>query len=94
MALLQSLVTSGRIVDVALAALTLEVIALHWLRRRRGGGISIVLLLVNAGAGASLLLALRAALRDSGWLWIVVFLLSALVFHVADLGQRWESRSR
>jgi hypothetical protein len=45
--------------------------------------------LLNAGAGGSLALALRAALTDSGWQWVTVWLLCALFFHTADLLRRW-----
>ena len=47
-------------------------------------------LLVNIGAGGSLMLALRANLTGAGWTWVAFFLVAALVFHVSDLLVRWE----
>jgi hypothetical protein len=40
------------------------------------------------------MLALRAALTDAGWAWIAAPLVGALVFHAADLGQRWSRAGR
>ncbi len=91
MALLQSLIDSGRIVDLMLVVLAIELVAVQVYRRRTGGGIAFVPMLLNLGAGGSLMLALRAALIGSGPLWIAVFLLSSLVFHVADQAARWET---
>lgn len=89
MGLLQDLLTSGRIVDLMLGFVVLEIVALSLLRRRFGGGIPTLPLLVNIGAGASLMLALRAELTGSGWRWVAACLVAALVFHVWDLWLRW-----
>lgn len=43
----------------------------------------------NLLAGAFLLLALRCALTGAGWLWIALWLLAALLAHVADIVGRW-----
>lgn len=88
---LQQLVTSGRIVDIMLVVVVLEIGVIEVYRRRHGAGVTTLPLLVNIGAGASLMLALRAALAGSGWQWIAVFLVSALVFHVGDLLVRWQA---
>ena len=90
-ALLQSLIDSGRIVDLMLTVLAVELVVVQIYRRRAGGGIGFLPMLLNLGAGGSLMLALRAALISAGPLWIAVFLLSSLVFHVADQAARWES---
>ena len=89
MALLDSLIESGRIVDVMAAFVALEIVTLilYWYRRRRG--VPPVPLLLNIGAGGSLMLALRAALSDGGSGAIAAWLLAALLFHLADLAQRW-----
>jgi hypothetical protein len=91
MELLQDLLTSGRIVDLMLGFVVFEIVALSLLRRRFGGGISTLPLLVNIGAGASLMLALRAELTGSGWRWVAAWLVAALVCHVWDLWLRWRS---
>lgn len=86
---MQALIESGRIVDIVLAVLVLEVVLLAYWHRRTGRGIAALPAVLNAGAGGSLAMALRAALTDGGWQWITVWLLSALVFHTADLLRRW-----
>ena len=90
---LQNLVESGRIVDVMLVFIFLEIVVLSLIRQRRGGGIAAVPLIVNIGAGGSLMVALRFALAGDGWLAITVCLLAALVFHVADIRLRWQAPS-
>ena len=77
-----------------IAFVAIEAIALIIYRHRTGNGIPAGPLLVNIGAGGSLMLALRATLTDSGWQWIAAFLISALVFHVADLALRWQTQAR
>ena len=89
MALLESLIASGRIVDLMGAFILLEIVALMLYWRRTGRGVPPAPLLLNIGAGGSLMLALRAVLSGAGTPLVVLWLLSSLVFHVADLRQRW-----
>ena len=91
--MLHALITSGRIIDLMLIALIVEVTAIQAYRLRSGGGIALLPLLLNLGAGGSLMLALRALLTNANWLWVGMFLSSALLFHVADIVQRWERPS-
>ncbi len=93
MELLESLVASGRIVDLMLTVMAVEVLAVTIYRRMTGGGIAFVPLILNIGAGGSLMLALRATLTDAGIEMIAFWLLSSLVFHVADQAKRWNSPS-
>lgn len=86
---MQSLIESGRIVDIVLGVLVLEVFLLAFWHRRTGRGIAALPAILNASAGGSLALALRAALTGAGWHWITVWLLCALAFHSADLARRW-----
>ncbi len=88
---LESVILSGRIVDLMLVFIALEIVLFAWLRRHRRGAFGLPALLVNIGAGASLMLALRASLTQSDWHWIAVFLVAALVFHLADVAGRWRS---
>ncbi len=90
MKLLEELITTGRIVDIMVLFIVIEVALILLVRRLRGGAIAPLPLLTNIGAGGSLMLALRADLTGAGWTWVAVFLVSALVFHVADLAIRWE----
>jgi hypothetical protein len=88
-ALVQWLIESGRIVDVALAVIAVEVVALATLRRALGRGPSVAAILWNAAAGASMLLALRAGLTGAGWTWTAGFFALALATHVVDVSLRW-----
>lgn len=83
------LIESGGIIDLMLLFVLIEVGALMLYWRRTGHGIAPISLLLNVGAGTSLMLALRAALTGSPWQWLAVWLVSSLVFHVADLAGRW-----
>ena len=91
MASLETLILSGRIVDIMIVFIVLEIVFVEVVRRKHGRGVATLPLLVNIGAGGSLMLALRAALVGSGWPWVATFLVSSLVFHVADLRIRWGS---
>lgn len=84
------LIASGRIADVILAFMVLEAAVLYAYRRRTGRGIASVDLAINLLAGASLLLALRAALVGAAWPWIAACVVAALLTHLADLGRRWQ----
>lgn len=91
MATLETLILSGRIVDIMIFFIVLEIVFVEVVRRRHGRGVATLPLLINVGAGGSLMLALRAALVGSGWPWVATFLVSSLAFHVADVRIRWGS---
>ncbi|MEM9404312.1 MAG: hypothetical protein AAGA44_17725 [Pseudomonadota bacterium] len=93
MDLLESLISSGRIVDIMLAIMATEVVAVSLYRRATGRGIAFVPLILNIGAGASLMLALRAALTDGNIVIIAAWLVASLFFHVADQARRWTAPS-
>ena len=93
MDLLRELILSGRIIDIVVAVLLLELIAISVLHRTRGTGIAPYPLLVNIGAGGSLALAVKASVTGAGWQWIAIWLVASLVFHVLDLGARWRKES-
>lgn len=86
---MQGLFADGRIVDVVLALMALEAAGLALYRRRTKRGVPLPALLANLGAGAALLLTLRAALTGAAFGTIAALLLLALLFHVADLAARW-----
>ena len=90
MKLLEELITTGRIVDIMLVFIAIEILALLAIRRATGAGIATLPLLINIGAGGSLMLALRADLTGAGWQWVAFFLVVALLFHVIDLLLRWQ----
>ena len=86
---MEELINNGKIVNLMLAFVVLEVSALLAYRYLTGRGIAAVPLLSNIGAGVSLMLALRAQLTGAGWMAVAGFLLLSLVFHVTDLVVRW-----
>lgn len=86
---MSDLIASGRIVDIVLGFVVLEIALLTVYRRVSGRGIATLDLLFNLLAGVCLLLALRSALVGAAWIWIAVWLSAALLAHVADLARRW-----
>lgn len=79
---------SGRIVDIVIAFMAVEAMALLLLRHRLGfrvPAIDVALLLVP---GFCLLMAMRAALSGSDWPVMAAWLLAALAAHLADLARR------
>ncbi|HQR75047.1 MAG TPA: hypothetical protein PLR35_01345 [Burkholderiaceae bacterium] len=89
---MQQLVASGRIVDLILVLVAVELAVFGYMRARRGRGIAWHALLPNLLAGAALLLALRAAITGAAWPWIAAWLAAAGLAHVADLRVRWDGR--
>ena len=67
-----------------------EVVALLAIHRLTGRGIAPWSLLVNIGAGGSLMLALRVVFADGHRTAIAACLIASLVFHVLDLVNRWQ----
>jgi hypothetical protein len=80
--------SSGRVVDLVLAVMALEVLAL-WAWHRSGRGIAPIDLWPNLAAGACLLLALRAALAGHSWMWVALALAASGMAHLIDLARRW-----
>ena len=80
---------SAHLVDLILAIVAGEMLAimLYWQFSRRG--IAPRQLLPNVLAGAFLLLALRLALSGYSWPWYAACLAASGVANVADLRQRW-----
>ncbi len=82
------LFASGRIVDLVLLMVALEVAALPWLLKRTGSAARLSDLIPNIAAGAALLLALRLSLADAAWQWIGAAMFAALLAHLYDLTRR------
>jgi len=89
--MLQELVTNGRVVDIIIFFMALEALALILYHRRDPLGPAPVDTIIMLLAGLPLLLALRAALTGTNWLWIAAFLALSLVAHLADLRRRWQT---
>ena len=79
---------SGRVIDLVLILVALEVAALPWLLRRLNSSVQLSQLLPNIIAGIALMLALRLSLTDAAWIWISMAMLIALCAHVTDLTLR------
>ncbi|MEM7611332.1 MAG: hypothetical protein AAF270_06625 [Pseudomonadota bacterium] len=91
---LTDLIQSGRIVDIMLVVVAIEVAVLLAYRKVTGKGLRPLALLLNIGAGGSLMVALKLVFIDAGWQWVAVALISALVFHVSDLALRWQQTAK
>lgn len=87
---LSSIISSGRIVDIMVIFVVIEVLVLIVYWRRTGRGVPTVPLLANVGAGGSLMLALGATLKGFEPHVIAICLVSSLVFHLTDLAIRWK----
>jgi len=84
----RTLIVSGRIVDVILGLMVVEIAIIAWLHRQDRSHLSPADAVVNSLAGVGLLFALRGALRGAHWTWIALALGGALVAHAADLVRR------
>lgn len=91
MELLQGLVESGRIVDIMLAVIVVEVAALIAYRVIKRRGLSVASIVLNIGAGGSLMVALKLLYADAGWQLIAAALVASACFHTGDLVYRWRS---
>jgi hypothetical protein len=80
--------TTGGLVDIAIACIFLEAAALWVLRRRWSSFAHPAGVAANLVAGAMLLLAVRVAIADGHWSIVVACLTGALVAHAADIGMR------
>ncbi|MDP3898076.1 MAG: hypothetical protein Q8Q62_15510 [Mesorhizobium sp.] len=81
---LAALIDDGSITLVAIAVLLVELVFL-WLAARRRSGMRFAPYLANGLSGLCLILALRAALLDSGAGPVALWLGLGLVAHVADV---------
>lgn len=86
---MQEIVSSGDIVYVMLAFVLIEIVALLAYWYKTGHGVSPEPLLLNIGAGGSLMLAVGATLKGFDWRVTATLLVLAGVFHILDVRQRW-----
>jgi hypothetical protein len=76
-------------VDLVLAIVAVEVVAITAYWRMKHRGIAPAQLIPNLAAGALLLLALRFSLSGYAWPWPAACLAFAGIANIADLRQRW-----
>lgn len=86
--MLQTLIESGRIVDVVIGVLLIEIVVLIAWRLRTGRGLTAPLILANAAAGGCIALALRASLTGAPWIWVAIWLVAGGLAHATDLALR------
>ncbi len=86
--------TSSGLIDVIIALVAVEAIAIWLWRAKTGNGPCMFSFFCNLLAGAFLLLALRNALADASFIWIALCLLAALIAHGLDVLGRWEHGGR
>lgn len=84
----------ARGIDLIVALVGLEALALLGWRALSGRGPAPLALVSNLLAGAFLLLALRGALASDSGSWIAGCLSAALLAHLADLRLRWAEAPR
>jgi CBS-domain-containing membrane protein len=76
---------------VALVVVEAAIITWLWARKRIGWAPS--LLFGQLASGASLMLAVRAAILDQPWTQIALWLVCALIAHVVDLVLRYRAQA-
>jgi hypothetical protein len=81
-------IRSGLIADVILVVIAAETALVGLYLWRRGQGVALFSLIASGLAGGSLVLAFRAVLRESGWLFVAIYLAAALLAHLADIALR------
>ena len=79
------LIESGRIADLILLVIVIEAAVVCTLAAVSKMRVPAAGLLLNLGAGAALLLALRAVATEAGWMAVGFWLLVALGAHLGDL---------
>ena len=85
---MDAFIRSGGIADVILVVLAAETALVGLYLWRRGQGMALLSLTASNLAGGALVLAFRELLRDSGWLFVAIYLAGALLAHLADLALR------
>lgn len=85
---MEELIKSGRIADIILVVIAAETIIIGLYFWRKGRTLALIAFAASGLAGGSLVLALRAVLRDSEWVYIAIYLFAALLAHLADLALR------
>ncbi len=86
---MDDLFQSGRVVDLILGLMALELVALVIWRATGRAAPGVADVLPYLLSGAALLLALRLSLTGRAWPLIALALLAAFAAHLFDLYRRW-----
>jgi hypothetical protein len=84
--MIETLISNGRVAEIAVALIAAEAVVLFWRFRRIGKPRQIAPALAGLAAGAALFLALRASL--TGTHGVALFLVIALIAHAMELSLR------
>ncbi len=82
---METLISSGRIADVILVIMAIEVAVVSFVLWKRQQDLGLLSFVASLLAGGSLILALRAALTDAGWIYVAVYLAAGLFAHLAEI---------
>ena len=82
-------ISNSQLIDIVIAVTLIECVALIFYHHLTKRGLAPKDYLLNLGAGLCLMLALRSALADAGWMWMVLCLMAAGLAHGTDLWSRW-----
>jgi hypothetical protein len=82
---MEQFVNSGQVAGVMLVAIAIEIAVAAYYFWRRQRTFLLLSFVANGLAGGALVLALRAALQQTGWLFVAIYLAGALLAHVADV---------
>ncbi len=85
---MEDFVQSGRLTDIILVIMAVEVVAVSFFLWRRNQGLGVVSFVASLMSGASLILALRAALTDAGWYYVALYVTASLLAHLAEIAIR------
>jgi hypothetical protein len=91
---MQSLFSSGLLVDLVIALTVVEGVALALYHRATGRGVAPQDYALNLVSGLCLMLALRSVLAGAAWHWTAAALAAAGLAHGADIVGRWQRQRR
>lgn len=82
--------SGGQLVDLAIGLTLFEIVALLVFHQITGRGLAPRHCLLNIFAGLCLMLGLRSALSNSGWMPIALALSASGLAHALDMYNRWQ----
>jgi hypothetical protein len=85
---MEDFVQSGRLTDVILVVMAVEVAVFGFFLWRRNQGLGLLAFVASILSGGSLVLALRAALTDAGWQYVALYITASLLAHLAEIAIR------